>query len=133
LCFGKGHVVRKAVEESAESEKRGAVFMNIVEKKKRRLWGGEKRKAEWLTMSNSSGGLATTSTEGRVIARCGVVKLFDWLLGAPHPASQEIVTRCRDALRGENVLIWQIEGRWPARTREKEGGGINTSDRWVLS
>lgn len=26
MCFGEGHVVRKAVEESAESEKRGASF-----------------------------------------------------------------------------------------------------------
>lgn len=44
LCFRKGNVVRKGCEESAESETRGAVFMNIVEntmpsrKKKRRLW-----------------------------------------------------------------------------------------------
>jgi hypothetical protein len=107
--------------------------MNIVEKtmpsRKKDVYGGEeKRKAERLAMSNSSGGLATSCTEGRVIARCGVVKLFDWLLGASQPASYEIVT-----LRGENVFIWQIEGRCPARTSEEERGRIYTIDCWILS
>jgi hypothetical protein len=80
-------------------------------------------------MSNSSGGLATSSTECRVIPRCGIVKLFDWLLGASQPAREEIVV----ALRGENILVWQIERRRPARTSERKGGGIYAIDDRVLS
>ena len=101
-CFRKGHVVRKAVRgKCGIRDQGGGSFHEYCRKKKTSMVVRKRGKPSGLAMSNRSRGLATSSTEGRVITRCGFVKLFDWLLGASQPTSQVIV-----ALRGENVFVW---------------------------